>query len=362
MPSAAAIADLADAALAAAEIPGLAVAAVTATRTVCALGRGHANVERRLRATETTPFLAASASKLVVAATVMALCERQMLDLDRDVSDYLPFTLRHPAHRSTPITVRMLLGHTGSIEDDTARALGSYVPGDADGALSDWLVGHLGVGPTGEATGGFAADRPGTRRRYSNTGVAIAALAAERAAHLSFDDLARALVLRPLQMSRSSFRLSDFKRAKPATPYQGGLGTPLRPCAHYGYPDYPTGTLRTSAADLARFVRCLLAGGTLERARILSAESVRAMIPGPGEGVGFQISTRNGRTLVGHDGQDVGAAARVLLDVENQTGIVLLGNAAWLATPERARCLLPLQDALFEIAAQARRGRGGGDR
>ena len=42
----------------------------------------------------------------------MRLVEQGKLDLDRDVSDYLGFTLRNPNYPDKAITTRMLLSHT----------------------------------------------------------------------------------------------------------------------------------------------------------------------------------------------------------------------------------------------------------
>ena len=39
------------------------------------------------------------------------------LDLDADVSRWLGWNLRNPAHPDAPITLRMLLSHTGSVRD-----------------------------------------------------------------------------------------------------------------------------------------------------------------------------------------------------------------------------------------------------
>ena len=53
----------------------------------------------------------ASISKLVVAVAVWRLVEQGKLDLDSDVSRYLGWQLRHPAHPETPVTLRQLLSH-----------------------------------------------------------------------------------------------------------------------------------------------------------------------------------------------------------------------------------------------------------
>ena len=67
--------------------------------------------------TRDTRFRIASVSKQFTIFTLMQLVEAGKLSLDADVSDYLGFPLRNPAHPNTPITVRMLASHTSSLRD-----------------------------------------------------------------------------------------------------------------------------------------------------------------------------------------------------------------------------------------------------
>ena len=50
------------------------------------------------------------------ATAVLQLYERTMIDLDADISIYLPFTDRHPDYPDTPITIRMILGHRSGLD------------------------------------------------------------------------------------------------------------------------------------------------------------------------------------------------------------------------------------------------------
>ena len=67
--------------------------------------------------TRDTRFRIASVSKQFTVFTLMQLVEEGRLGLDDDVSRYLGFSLRNPAHPNTPITVRMLASHTSSLRD-----------------------------------------------------------------------------------------------------------------------------------------------------------------------------------------------------------------------------------------------------
>ena len=76
-----------------------------------------ANPKNNKPITRDTRFRAASVSKQFTVFTLMQLAEQGKIRLDDDVSQYLGFTLRNPAHPDTPITIRMLASHTSSLRD-----------------------------------------------------------------------------------------------------------------------------------------------------------------------------------------------------------------------------------------------------
>lgn len=318
-----------------AAVPGLAVAAVAGGRVVLAKAYGWAHLERRIAARPSTLFLLASPSKLVVSMTVLALAERRMVDLDEDIGHWLPFEVRHPMHPAIPISLRMLLGHRASLADDLGATRASYVVGDSPVPLGDWLRVRL------SEPKAFLPHEPGANEQYANLGFALAAHVAECAAQLPFGELARALVLRPLGMSQSTYRLRDAPQDELAAPHDadGAL-------AHYGYPDYPVGGLRTDAIELARLLLSLVSDGQ----SVMSRESNAAILGG--------LGARQIGNYVGHDGADVGAGTRVLLDPGRGMGVLLLGNACWTYPFERRRRLAPVEDALWAAAARRATVRG----
>jgi hypothetical protein len=63
-------------------------------------------------------FRIASISKSFTATGLMQLVEKGTLSLDDDVSELIGFRIRNPKFPNTVITLRMLLSHTSSINDD----------------------------------------------------------------------------------------------------------------------------------------------------------------------------------------------------------------------------------------------------
>ncbi|HPF93985.1 MAG TPA: serine hydrolase, partial [Tenuifilaceae bacterium] len=78
---------------------------------------GLKDYDRNLKVNDSTMYRVASVSKLITTMGLMALWDKGSFNLDDDVSLYLGFTLRNPSWPEIPITFRMLLSHTSSIQD-----------------------------------------------------------------------------------------------------------------------------------------------------------------------------------------------------------------------------------------------------
>jgi len=78
---------------------------------------GLRDYERNLPVTDSTMFRIASLSKLVTTTGLMVLYDQHRFKLDDDVSRYLGFTLRNPSFPEEPITFRMLMSHTASLNE-----------------------------------------------------------------------------------------------------------------------------------------------------------------------------------------------------------------------------------------------------
>jgi CubicO group peptidase (beta-lactamase class C family) len=200
---------------------------------------GLADRARGRRLTIDDPARIASISKLVVAIGVMRLVEQGRLDLDRDVSDYLGWTLRNPAFPDRPITLRLLLSHRSSLKDDIeywAIPLGT--------TLQQALANPLAFDP---------AHPPGSHFRYANLGFPVIASVMEKASGERFDRLMARLVLTPLGLDAcfNWTTCSDAAIARAAVLYAAD-GSALRDDLGGRRPDCPV--LAPSGCDLSTYV------------------------------------------------------------------------------------------------------------
>jgi len=321
--------------LAKAHMPGLAACIVKGGKVAWCNGYGLADIEAERAVTPDTAFLLASVSKTVTATTLMQLWEKKAFELDDDVAPAVPFQVEHPTS-NLPITYRGLLTHTASVRDDfdTMKKFYDY-EGRPDISLVDALSGYFEPGGAYyDAQQNFVPAPPGTQFEYSNMGITLVGYLAEALSGTDFAELSRQTVLEPLGMTRSSWRISDFAPEELAMPY-AWKGGAYEPYGQYTFADYPDGALRASAADLARFLAAISAGGTLEGTQILEgatvAEMVEVQLPAvtPKQGLVFYHVQSGGDDWVGHDGIESGVATQMYYRPSDGLGFVLLMNADW---------------------------------
>jgi len=160
---------------------------------------------------------------------------------------------------------------------------------------------------------------------------------AEVAAAKPFELLAREGIFAPLGLDPASFRLSDLPLDQIAIPHERN-GKPLH---HHGYLDFPAGTLRMSAGDLAKFLLAVMNRGTYQGVRILQESTVAEMLRVQDASLSrtqglFWFIDQNadyGREqVIGHDGADPGTSTEMWYQPSTGRGIILLANTE----PKRA--------------------------
>lgn len=342
----------------AAFIPGLAIGVIRDGRIDLLRGYGYASVEHGTPVSPDTLFNIASISKPIVGIAMLQLVDKGLLELDRDINDYLSFEVDNPWVEGERITVRNLATHTSGIADYYDPASFSA---DVDSATP--LQTHLEtlLTPTGaryDQGAWFLPARPGSNWVYSNLGAGLAGHLVETVAGQSLEAYCGDAIFRPLSMTRTRWLLKGLDRADIATPYEmqvcvlgarfcadhrSHIGRALttralapllgpvhaRPYPHFGNPQYPDGGIRTSVRELAGLLVALLKQPG-DQTGILSstshAELLRAQLPAQvqaGQRIFWQ-SDEYGR--IGHVGSDLGVHTSAFFDPLRRDAVILLMN------------------------------------
>jgi CubicO group peptidase (beta-lactamase class C family) len=302
--------------------------------------------------TPATVFDAASLTKIVATApSVMLLAEDGRIALDAPLVRYLP---ECAGQGRDPITVRHLLTHTSGLP--------AGLP-----ATPAWqgLARALELACSRTPT-----DAPGTAFRYSDVNYILLGELVRRVSGQPLDRFAKERIFTPLAMRDSGFvPLRSFQAARIA-PTQRLAGEGLRllqgevhdPTARRMDGVAGSAGLFTTAHDLARFARMLLAGGELDGVRVLSRDSVRLMTTaqtGPAivaqRGMGMDIDSPFARPRgklfpVGSYGHTGFTGCILWIDPASGTFYVLLSNRVY---PDDQKNILDLYTLLGTLSAEA---------
>ncbi len=279
-----------------------------------------------------TAFMLASVSKTITGVALMTLYDQGKFKLDDPIAPFLKFPVVNPNFHDTPITFRMVLTHTSSIQDST-RDDAYSVSGDSPISLEDFLASYFTPGGTNySAKDNFLNSEPGTVSQYSNVGIALAGYLVQTISGQSFEAYCAKTIFQPLGMANTAWRLAQMDVTKVALPCTYDAPTKrFTSGGNYGYPDIPNGALRTSVTELAKFLQMFMGNGQFNGVRILS-ESAAEEMRSPqtpldsSQGLVWYYSKVASKTLLGHNGSDTGVSTDMFFDPITQTGLIVLCN------------------------------------
>ncbi len=270
------------------ELPGIISVFCKGDRqeTVCA---GWADVDKKLPITMDSLFMQCSQTKGFCGVTIAILVEEGKISLDDPVSKYLPEfanlkvmakdkngkKITVPA--KNVLTIRMVMNHTGGFNFEIPTKQKKGWPG-------------LSLRETAkEAAATPLLFEPGTKTKYSNTGIDIGAAVIEAVTGKGWDVFIKERVFEPLGMTNSTFNPTDEQLATAIQMYDVAKGKKAKfrafnrwmPLPHNGSDVHPSAGagLWTTANDQLKFYKMLMNLGVGENGvRILKEETVKSIL------------------------------------------------------------------------------------
>ena len=382
------------------QIPGLSISIVKNENIVWEKQFGFANINDEIEVNENTMFILSSISKTITVTALMQLYEQNLFELDDDINNYLPFDIIHPIYPNTPITFKMLLSHTSGIKDNWNVM--TYYNGDSPLSLNYYLEQYLTPGGIFfNSNLNFTDSYPGSNFLYTNNGVALIGLLVEKISDQAFNNYCIENIFEPLSMNNTFWYLSEINNLNQvALPYQytGGNGDSCfdigcgiydqnNPCfcdseciyyddccsdyneicgedgigsnpenlneyENYGYSDYPSGQLRASSNNLAKFMSTYMNGGSYNGISILNSQTIELIktIHYPTinstQGLIWYYKNQNERSLFGHNGGDLGSSTEMFISFSDNIGVVLLSNS------NNYNAIIQIENALIDFAVE----------
>jgi methyl acetate hydrolase len=279
-----AISELLQRAADAGDVPGVAVAAVTAGGTIVSAAAGMRDTASGAAMAADTVVWIASMTKAVTGACAMQLVEQDKLSLDGPISAVLP-ELRsvqvlegfaangsprlRPAQR--PITLRHLLTHSSGFVYEIWNAdMASYIEKTGTPSIASCMNAALALPLLFE---------PGERWDYG-IGIDWAGKAVEAISGQRLSAYMQQHLLEPLGMKDTGFRIGTAQRERLAKVHvrtPAGFDATDTELPQQPEFDMGGGGLYSTVGDYLRFARMIMNGGSLDGARVLAPETVATM-------------------------------------------------------------------------------------
>lgn len=252
-------------------VPGVVAAVSTAESCTYLEAFGAAATDPQQAMQVDQVFRIASMTKLVTSIAVMMLVDEGSVELDAPMKDYVPGFIQPPV-------LTRFDSATGSFStrpatrDATIRELMSHTGGYGYWFLHEPLRVASGTEPN-LFNPPFLLDDPGKSFAYS-TSTDVVGLLIEPVSGMPLDQFFRERLFGPLGMMDTDYRLPVPIERLARVHRRSGPGFRQLQQAEHDHPVRGGGGLNSTAADYSRLLRCLLRGGELDGARVLSADSV----------------------------------------------------------------------------------------
>lgn len=311
---------------------GLAVAVVKNKELVYQHSFGLKSIEKNEPLGNDDIFRIASISKSFAATAIMQLVEQGKMSLDDDLSQLIGFKVRNPKFPDDIITLRMALSHRSSLNDREGYfTLNSLNPA----TNTNWA-------------NCYSNNKPGSTYAYCNLNFNLLGAVVERYSGERYDVYIKQHLLKPLNLygglcvdsldakrfvslyeynkTTDQFVLSESAyspRSEEFKNYQLGYSAPILS---------PTGGMKISAADLAKYMTMHMYYGKSGKKRIISKKSSKLMQTpnGTPDNYGFALLQTEqlipGVTMVGHTGSAYGLSSAMFFNPKEKYGFVAITN------------------------------------
>ncbi len=314
------------------KVVGFSVAVVKNHKIIYTHSFGMQDIEKNIPLTDNAMFRIASISKSFTATSIMQLVEANKLSLDDDFSKLVGFKVRNPKFPETVITLRMILSHTSSVNDSqgyfTLDVINPAKNPNWAKCYNDYEPGK-----------GYAY----CNLNFNMTGAVIEKVSGER-----FDQYVKHHILDPLGLY-GGYCVDSLDKTRFATLYEYNKDSAKFIAATAAYnprseeiknhilgettPIFsPTGGMKISATDLAKYMIMHSRHGKYKGGRIISKSSSIQMQTklSDDEGYGLALETTDklipGETMCGHTGSAYGLYSAMFFNSKKKFGIVVICN------------------------------------
>jgi Beta-lactamase class C and other penicillin binding proteins len=304
-------------------IPGMSLAIVKDDKVIYSKGLGFKDFEKKVAATADTQFAIGSATKAFTGLSVLMTADEGKLSLDASPKTVLPYFKMADADTDKNMTIRDLLTHSSGLNrTDLAMITGKLTRAEL-------------IRVAGEA-------KPVAKLRekfgYQNLMYAAAGEIVAVAQKQSWEKFIPERVFKPLGMTNSTMSMKEMATVKDRS-FGYSYNFDSKETKNLPYRDIdqiaPAGSINSSSNDMAKWLRFVLGGGSIDGKRLVSeagfAEWIKPQMKvtpagNVSYGLGWFIQDWQGNKVVQHGGNIDGFNSMVAMIPEKRLGFVMLTN------------------------------------
>jgi serine-type D-Ala-D-Ala carboxypeptidase/endopeptidase len=274
-----------------------------------------------------TVFEIGSMTKVFTSLVLMDMVRKGEVALTDPVSKYLPASVKVPERNNKKITLQDLSTQSSGLP----RMPTNFHPKDESNPYVDYSVEQL-----YQFISGYQLTRDiGSQYEYSNLGVGLLGHVLTLRAGQDYETMVRSRILDPLGMNSTRITLTPDMKTRLAV----GHGPNLDPVPNWDLSPAMAGAgaLRSSANDILTFLAANLGYIKTPLAADMAAEvSIRRPAGAPDMQIAYawHIQTRNGNSIIWHNGGTGGYRTYMGYDPKSRAGVVVLTNIASAADPD----------------------------
>lgn len=314
------------------KVVGFSVAVVQNNKIVYTHSFGMQDIEKNIPLTDKAIFRIASISKSFTATSIMQLVEAGKISLDDDFSKLVGFQVRNPKFPNTIITLRMIMSHTSSVNDSQGYFSLDVIDPSKNVSFAKCYNDY----------------EPGKGYAYCNLNFNMTGAVIEKVTGERFDQYVKHNILDPLGLY-GGYCVDSLDKSKFATLYEYNKDSAKFIAATAAYnprseeiknhilgvttPLFsPTGGMKISATDLAKYMIMHSRKGKFNGGRIITKNSAIQMQTklSDDEGYGLALETTDkliaGETMCGHTGSAYGLYSAMFFNSKKKFGIVVICN------------------------------------
>jgi CubicO group peptidase (beta-lactamase class C family) len=166
-------------------------------------------------------------------------------------------------------------------------------------------------------------NKPGKVSAYSNLGVGLLGYILTEKTKKSYEDLLQEQILKPLEMNNTTTLLSKVDASKLVK----GLKADGTENSNWDFTDALVGAggMKSNVVDMGKFIRKNFKEDAVYNLPQQSTIKVNGMVQ---VGLGWHIITKEGRTVLFHNGGTGGYSSCMIIDKENKKAVMLLSNVS----------------------------------